>query len=419
MLASLAAALIPGFALGAGIFLARIGESASGAWQIAAGSAHGHAQIFGWAGLLILGVAIHFLPRLAGTHLKHPRLAVIALGLLCAGIFGRMIMQPLGAEMTGDPAQALLALLALAELAGGVLAIGLIGHSLSQSGTRATSGAMRPVLPFLAVTALGYVSSLTLNLVRFVESGALPTSPLAGDLDQAILLLAFYGFLLPISVGMSVRTFPLYIQGQPVWLKVLQVGLGFMLLGLLGRVTGAFGWLDSDGVGLILLALGLALMIIGVRVFDRRRQLPRRQVRPLRDARQVAIISAYGWLSALVVLLIGDGTGLATLSRDLELHLLGAGFITLLIFGVGAHLLPGFGRTEMRSETVAWTVVASGNLAVLLRLLPHVIDGSSGDSAAALAGGVGLAAVLLFAWNVGLLGQSDRASFGSTSRKTG
>lgn len=418
-LASLAAALIPGFALGAGIFLARIVETSPGAWQVAAGSAHGHAQIFGWAGLLVLGVAFHFLPRLAGTRLTHPRLGVIALGLLCAGIFGQMIVQPLGAETAGNPSHAILVLLALAELAGAVLAIGLIGRSLSQSGTRATSGAMLPVLPFLVVTALGHVSSLALNVVRFVEAGAIPASRLAGDLDQAILLIAFYGFLLPISVGMSVRTFPLYIQGQPVWLGLLRAGLAVVLLGFLGRVAGDFGWLDSGGVALGVLATGLTLMIAGVRIFDRRRQLPRRPVRPLRDARQVAIISAYGWLSVLVVLLIRDGIGLGNLPRDLELHLLGAGFITLLIFGVGAHLLPGFGRTKMRSEPVAWATATLGNLAVVLRLLPHVIDGSGGDSAAALAGGVGMAAVMLFAWNVGLLGQSDRASSGSTSRKTG
>lgn len=33
----------------------------------AAEQAHGHIQVFGWAGLMVLGVGFHFLPRLRGA----------------------------------------------------------------------------------------------------------------------------------------------------------------------------------------------------------------------------------------------------------------------------------------------------------------------------------------------------------------
>jgi len=40
-----------------------------GAWWDALVQAHGHLQLYGWAGLFVLGIALHFLPRLRGTPL--------------------------------------------------------------------------------------------------------------------------------------------------------------------------------------------------------------------------------------------------------------------------------------------------------------------------------------------------------------
>lgn len=46
-----------------------------GVWWIALAQAHGHVQLFGWAGLFVLGVGLYFLPRLRGTTLALPVLA--------------------------------------------------------------------------------------------------------------------------------------------------------------------------------------------------------------------------------------------------------------------------------------------------------------------------------------------------------
>src|SRR5437868_4750150 len=56
-------ALVGGFGLGGALFLHQA------AWRFPAAQAHGHVQVFGWAGLLVLGVGLHFLPRLRGARL--------------------------------------------------------------------------------------------------------------------------------------------------------------------------------------------------------------------------------------------------------------------------------------------------------------------------------------------------------------
>src|SRR5215472_6771279 len=65
-----------------------------GAWWEALAQAHGHLQLYGWAGLFVLGVALHFLPRLRGTPLVGARLVPWLLGILTMSLVLRAISQP-------------------------------------------------------------------------------------------------------------------------------------------------------------------------------------------------------------------------------------------------------------------------------------------------------------------------------------
>jgi heme/copper-type cytochrome/quinol oxidase subunit 1 len=57
-------------------------------------NAHGHAQIFGWVGLFVMGFAYQAFPRFKHTSPSHPRLALATLGLMLAGIVGRSACEP-------------------------------------------------------------------------------------------------------------------------------------------------------------------------------------------------------------------------------------------------------------------------------------------------------------------------------------
>jgi uncharacterized protein involved in response to NO len=66
-----------------------------GAWWEALAQAHGHLQLYGWAGLFVLGVALHFLPRLRGKPLVAARLVPWLLGFLITSLVLRAVSQPL------------------------------------------------------------------------------------------------------------------------------------------------------------------------------------------------------------------------------------------------------------------------------------------------------------------------------------
>ncbi len=57
-----------------------------GPWWSALAQAHGHLQLYGWAGLFVVGVAFHFLPRLRGTPLALPRLVPWMIGFQVTGL---------------------------------------------------------------------------------------------------------------------------------------------------------------------------------------------------------------------------------------------------------------------------------------------------------------------------------------------
>ncbi len=87
--AGIAVVLTLGAAWGA-YLLARIAVAGSfTAAGVQAINAHGHAQIFGWVGLFVMGFAYQAFPRFKHTTLAHPRLALATLWLLLVGLVGR------------------------------------------------------------------------------------------------------------------------------------------------------------------------------------------------------------------------------------------------------------------------------------------------------------------------------------------
>ena len=58
-------------------------------------NAHGHAQIFGWVGLFVMGFAYQAFPRFKHTTLAHPRWAYSTLWLMLGGVIVRSVGEPL------------------------------------------------------------------------------------------------------------------------------------------------------------------------------------------------------------------------------------------------------------------------------------------------------------------------------------
>ena len=407
-------ALSAGFGQGGALFAAVALGLPLGPWWPAAAQAHGHVQLAGWAGLLVLGVGLHFLPRLRGAPLARPDLAPAVLRLLLAGLVLRALAQPALAAVGGGLSALVLRAALVAsgalELAGVAVALGLLVLTARRGPSPAAREGFRAVLPFLATAFAGLGLALGLNLAGLLAAARAGQPVIPARLDRPAVLLALHGFLVPVAVAMSARLFPLYFRTPLPQPRVLRAGLGCALAGLALRLAGES--LDAPlvaAVGRLAQALALILFILGLGVFASRRPLPRQPPPGLADPLHLHALAAYAWLLlAAGHLAWGGAAGLGGASGppDVEVHLLGAGFVTLLILGVGAQLLPGFARRPLRRPALLWATLALGNAAALLRVAPPflapTLPPGATSAALALAGLAGLLAVALFAHNLRL-----------------
>jgi uncharacterized protein involved in response to NO len=136
--------------------------------------AHGHAQLFGWAGLFVIGVGLFFLPRLRGATLARIELAPWLLACLVVGIVLRALCQPLTAFAQasmpqGSPYEVLgrfgTLLSGVIELAGVAMFIAMLISSFRHARPLSTDAPIKPVRPYLALAMTSLVISTLLNAI--------------------------------------------------------------------------------------------------------------------------------------------------------------------------------------------------------------------------------------------------------------
>ncbi|HEY7126854.1 MAG TPA: NnrS family protein [Ktedonobacterales bacterium] len=399
--------------IGAGFLLASVLSISQGLrlplglWWVALVQAHGHAQLFGWAGLFVLGVALHFLPRLRGTPLAAPGAVGWSLGLLAGGLALCAISQPLLALGWGGtlPWQVLWGAAALAQICGATGVVGILLLTLRRGPPLARRPALQAVLPPLLCALCACWLALVLNAAGV--AGALLSQQVlvSPRLDALSVALGLYGFLVPVALGMAVRLLPLYLGLRPFPPQAFQAIFWCYLAGLLLRLLAAgFGQgtalstrLDAAGAALLGGALLAFLLLQGLLLTRRRRQLQVAAVHTDRvqlPARPYPVAlgnnpalygpfarllqSAFAWLALAAALLLANGVlqllGLSAFAPDdLIRHALTVGFIALLIFGVGQRMLPGFAGQPLRSPRLVAATLWLGNAAVLLRVVPGLL----------------------------------------------
>ncbi|MCC6943108.1 MAG: NnrS family protein, partial [Thermomicrobiales bacterium] len=356
--ASVMLSVVLGFGLGAVLFAERgRGDRVELAW-IASAQVHGHAQLFGFAVLMVIGVALHFLPRLAGGSTVSSRSGTVALGLLVGGILLRTAAALFLANDSTpnriDQLQWLLLAGIVLELAGVVTAGMAIGRALDLGRSRSRD-AFASILPlaFIAIAAL--VLALLIDAYAAGRMIGTPFQVMPAREVELSQFLIQYGTLLAISLAMSARLFPLYIRTPLISKNAVTVVAARLAGGLVAGGTGiwtASGRVDAAGRGLLCAAAMVAIWNLGL--LGRRRPLPRQQRLTIAEPLQWFVATAYGWLAvALITGWVGAlgaaGVVDVTVPSSMSRHAFGAGFVTLLILGVGQSLLPGFAKATVRS----------------------------------------------------------------------
>ncbi len=430
-----------GFVLAALLSLTSAFAIPPGAWWAAAAQAHGHLQLYGWAGLFVLGVCLHFLPRLRGTPLAAPWLVPWILSLQVSSLLLRGLSQPLLA-ITGSGMWSLLLIASgLLECLALLAVVILLALTAIQGPRLSSRPALGRILPMLAMAFCALTFASMVNLFNVVQA-AFSSGLIMSKGDDLNVLLGLFGFLVPIALAMSARSLPMYAGLDAFPAPVLRPSALIYLLGLMLAAIGTWAGTQTGawsarifGAGLLLVGAAI-LVFIGVflRMMRRRGRLPERVSRlapqPEEAARtykrQVAherhfygpfvglVASAYLWAMLGSLLLVSDGIalalgGTAPFALDAIRHSFAIGFIALLICGISARMISGFSGQQIASPALVHVMLWLGNATALLRvgslLLAPLLEALSGTTLIAtiafgLSGPLGLALAICLLLNL-------------------
>jgi len=327
---------------------------------------HAGFQIWGFVFLFIVGVSIHTFPRFLGTELRHPRGVRWALWLTLGG------QVLIGWGRLGD-----LLPVTLPALTIGILlqasAVGLWAWALIATWRRA--GSPRDlVLAFLGAGTLSWLSAAGFFLYGALQALLETDTDAAVKWNQPVYALALYGGTLAWIQGMFLRTGPVFLSLKAPRLGFAKAALvlgqaGAWTVAIGGARVGRAGALALMDVGLLAVAASVALYAAGVRPFSRGLQ----HVMP--GGGSFATLVRLAFAGSLLFAALGSYYGTADLAgwsangliHDGARHAFTLGFVTLMIFGMAARVVPVFTGAELRHPRLlaagSWLIVAG----VLLR----------------------------------------------------
>ena len=355
--------------------------SAAGLHEV---NAHGHAQIFGWVGLFVMGFAYQAFPRFKHTSLLHPRLAWLTLWLMLAGIVVRSIAEPLTSSWSR---------LGVAAIAGSALecvAIGIFIWIIAQT-FRASK---RPIASYdyYVYCSLGWF------LIQAIYETAYLATTLAAPDREAVLSLVrtwqgamrevqIHGFALLMILGVSQRIFPNFYGFPAVSRRTSLVSLALVNAAVVGEVVSlvlmgrshiwAAAWYGS-----VLLLIGALLVLVrSWHIFARSSEADR-SLKFLRSA-YIWLFVSLGMLVFLPVYQFGflsrfapDGAaaqvGFSHAYYGAVRHAITVGFISLMIMGVAAKVVPTLNGVDIRALSPLWRPFILVNAGCALRVSAQV-----------------------------------------------
>lgn len=344
--------------------------------SIFAVNAHGHAQIYGWVGLFIMGFAYQAFPRIWHTRLVFPRLADIVFGLMLTGI----VVRTIGMGYAESAAWALpVALLGGGlELAAVVLFVGQIGVTFRRSGA-----ALEPYVGFVLTALVWFVAMAAMSLWHTYRtmSAASEQSLLAqvATWQAPLRDLQIHGLALFMILGVSLRMLPGLYDLPKVPDRRAWAGLAVLTAALCGeiasfvayRLTGDHRWAGLLWLAWLALAAGCVAIV-----------LPWRLWRPFPegDRSEKFIRFAWAWLFVSLAMLLAFPVYQAVSGQPFShayygaiRHAITVGFISLMIMGYGAKVVPTLNGIDPAGLSPLWGPFALINVGCLLRVTTQTL----------------------------------------------
>jgi hypothetical protein len=367
---------------------------------------HGHAQIFGWVGLFIMGVAFHAVPRMKMQPLRPARAARWCFWLMLGGVLLRVVTQPAARHIAGATG---LLISGAAELAAVGLFVWLLGSTVVRSGQKHESyekfiGA--GVAWFAVLGVWNFWIVLQMFLKRSVGIPALQ--------DALWIHIAFFGFIANMIFGFSLRVLPhfLGLRESKTWaanVAFVAWNAAIFLRYPVEQLAWAASTLEAVAIVLFVWALG---------VFARRRT--KIEIKGVDNSFGWFVRLGYAWL--LVAAWIPFHADLYRFSASAR-HTMAIGFITPLIFGVAYRVLPIFNGVNLWSNRLMrasfWHLAAGSTLAFSMAF-NRVFETTWSYAWSGVAGLLVFVSLVMFAFNIvmTLRTRAEKFARGSTVKPT-
>ena len=395
--ASLIIAIVLGFSTGAAILIMPLlGMDRSLTWVTHAQS-HGVAQLFGWAGLFVMGFAYHVVPRFFSSSIRYPLPQKLSMWLVIAGLVLRFSGQSMYKTSLADP---------LVTAGGIALFIGMLifGWTLVEV-VRKSPKKTGPAEIWILSGILWSVVSGALHLAITIRM-ALNSAPLAhGGWNEALIYVALFGFIGSFIFGVSARAIRGFLLLKPTHERTNIAALWLVQLGLTLLVIGRLADLDQNvvSIGLILSSTGAAFYVYALRVLEPASGQARRFAVGY-ERYGWLVRTAYGWLVVGCVMLTItslDSAGVTdVLPPEVSLpvmHGFTLGYVTTLLFGVASRFIPIFEGADIRHPRLMDAAFAFVTVSVVLRIVFGFSISEVGEWALGASGGIGFIGICLFA----------------------
>ncbi len=321
--------------------------------------AHGHAQIFGWLGTFILGIGFYSLSKMGNL----PAFAV-SRGWICYLLWTTGVMMRWGTGMTDFGWRWQLPLSAFLEAAGFVtFFLAVSGHTPSENRRK-----KEPWMLVVIGSTIGFLATVMVNLAvttSMALKGEGPAVPLI--LDQRMLMLPTWGFLVPTVWGFNARWLPVFLglrSPRPAWLY------GAVLTAWTAVIAMLLGFAMTSAM-LLPLAAAAAIMALGI--FEHTIQPAK--LNGVHRSFPTFVRGAYVWLLVASFLSIFAAVadrqgGIWGASR----HALTVGFLATMVFSIGPKILPAFcGARVLYSPRLMFAALALLNIGCTLRVGSEIL----------------------------------------------
>lgn len=324
--------------------------------------AHGHAQLFGWVGLFIMGFAYYIVPRVKNTDLQGRGITYLSFWTMLAGIVLRTVVQALPDTFPTI----------LLPVSGVLQLFAALVFTLILLATFRSSHEGREIFDkFFVVGLVWFIVACVLNLYIDGYLYRHSTREIPATIHHNLVHVFLFGFVFMFIFGVNLRTVYAFLDVKEPNTPIINPT--FWLL----NIVLALHFVEYLSPLLVYpLAIGMFLFTYGIRVFER----PTRELADIVMDRsyEKTIKVAYVWLIIGMLIrmtlpYLGEATPSGHLYYGASNHAVTVGFVSMMMIGYASKMVPTFRGVAIYNIRLSeWTFLLL-NVGIFLRVFAQML----------------------------------------------